>query len=389
MTSSGPAWTPRLELAKGRRSTSACAGAQPIEDPLPSRAADRRSARSRARAGHLHRDLKPANVKVSDRRTSSRCSTSVSRRRCDADVSQARPVAVADVDREEPRAIGVILGTAAYMSPRAGARAKRSIDGLTCGRLAACSTRCSPAAARSKARSSPRRWRRCCAASRTGAHCRLRRRARSNDCSAAACRRIRASGCKPSATSRIEIKEAMTGRDDAGVATAPPAPPAKPVIGLMVAVAAVAAILAGVAAWMLKPSDTATRARDALAARHSAVRAPLPCARRRDARTDHPPRSDLDRVDPGRTNARHQGPGRYHRATMGSVTGQAGDNASRRYRGRGQSLHLTRRRLGRVPGRCRAQEGPDRRRRRQLDRAHTWRGRGSARSTARAGDEET
>ena len=57
---------------------------------------------------------------------------------------------------------------------------------------------------------------------------------------------------------RIEIKETMTGRDDAAVTTAAPAQPAKLRAGMIVAVAAVAATLAGAAAWMLKPSETAT-----------------------------------------------------------------------------------------------------------------------------------
>ena len=55
----------------------------------------------------------------------------------------------------------MILGTAAYMSPGAGARQGRSTSARTSGPSASCCTRCSPAGGCSRARRSATRWRPC------------------------------------------------------------------------------------------------------------------------------------------------------------------------------------------------------------------------------------
>ena len=171
------------------------------------RAADRRRARSRARAGIIHRDLKPANVKV--RPTArSRCWTSVSRRRWSRDrraapTCRSSPTLTSPATRDghDPR-------HRRLHGARAGARQGRRSSAPTSGPSASCSTRCSPGRAAfagrrplGHARGRPQDGAElACAAGRDAAGV-------SGGCCAAASKRIRASACSSIADARLELEE--------------------------------------------------------------------------------------------------------------------------------------------------------------------------------------
>ena len=241
-----------LELIEGPTLAERIArGPIPIEDALPIALQIAEALEAAHELGIVHRDLKPANVKVSDQDVVKVLDFGLAKA-LDANVSQAdlsqSPTLTGGATR-----MGVILGTAAYMSPEQ-ARGKavdrradvwafgcvlyemltgrRAFEGEVISETLASVLRGEPdwsALPPATPRAIERLLRRC-----------LQKDPRE---------RLQAIG-----DARIEIKEAIAGRDDAGIATAPAAPAAKPRIGLIVAVAAVAAILAGVAAWMLKPT---------------------------------------------------------------------------------------------------------------------------------------
>ena len=129
--------------------------------------------------GIVHRDLKPANIKVRDDGTVKLLDFGLAK----ALAAGASEVGVAGgtgglaglthsptITTPAMTAMGVILGTAPYMSPEQakGRAADKRSDVWAFG----CSTRCWPAGARSKARMSATPWRRCCEANPTGALCR-------------------------------------------------------------------------------------------------------------------------------------------------------------------------------------------------------------------------
>ena len=115
-------------------------GPIPLDDALPIAQADRRSARGRARAGHRpprseareHQGATDGTVKVLDFGLAK--AVEPARRRRDASNS---PTLTTPVDDNA----GMILGTAAYMSPGAGAREDTVTSAPTSGPSAASSTR--------------------------------------------------------------------------------------------------------------------------------------------------------------------------------------------------------------------------------------------------------
>ena len=125
--------------------------------------------------GVIHRDLKPANVKVRPDGMVKVLDFGLAKALEPATTRSTDVTASPTITSPAMMTgVGVILGTAAYMSPEQ-AKGRRRTSAATSGRSGACSTRCCPARAPSPARTSAIRWPRSCAVNPIGVCCQRRR----------------------------------------------------------------------------------------------------------------------------------------------------------------------------------------------------------------------
>ena len=136
-----------MELVEGDDLSQRIArGAIPLDEALPIAKQIAEALEAAHEQGIIHRDLKPANIKVRADGTVKVLDFGLAkaiegpvRRVQRPSLSMSPTITHAGDD-----AAGMILGTAAYMSARAGAREDRATSARTSGRSAPCCSRCSP-----------------------------------------------------------------------------------------------------------------------------------------------------------------------------------------------------------------------------------------------------
>ena len=106
-----------MELVEGEDLSERIArGAIPVDEAIPIALQIAEALEAAHEAGIVHRDLKPANIKLQAETARSRSSTSGSRRRGRASRGDSS-ISLSPTLTQHATAVGVILGTAAYMSP--------------------------------------------------------------------------------------------------------------------------------------------------------------------------------------------------------------------------------------------------------------------------------
>ena len=152
-----------LELVEGPTLADRIAhGPIPLDEALPIARQIADALEAAHEQGIIHRDLKPANIKVRPDGTVKVLDFGLAKALEPVEVgARRRDIVTDDHQPGADRRSGMILGTAAYMSPEQ-AKGGRPTSAATCGRLARSSTKCSRASARSRATTSRTRSRRCC-----------------------------------------------------------------------------------------------------------------------------------------------------------------------------------------------------------------------------------
>jgi len=130
-------------------------GPLPLDEALPLARQIAEALEYAHEKGVVHRDLKPANIKITPEGQVKVLDFGLAKA-LDDDPGSANPANSPTISLAAMR-VGVILGTAAYMSPEQ-AVAQRSTSAPTSGRSAWCSTSCSPGARHSAAKASRIRW---------------------------------------------------------------------------------------------------------------------------------------------------------------------------------------------------------------------------------------
>ena len=133
-----------MELVEGEDLSQRIArGAIPLDEALPIAKQIAEALEAAHEQGIIHRDLKPANIKVRADGTVKVLDFGLAKAMDPVGRGRAvRRDELADADAPAMTHGGMILGTAAYMSPGAGARASRSTSARTSGRSASCCSRC-------------------------------------------------------------------------------------------------------------------------------------------------------------------------------------------------------------------------------------------------------
>ena len=190
-----------MELVEGEDLAERIArGAIPVDEALPIAKQIADALEAAHEQGIIHRDLKPANIKVRPDGTVKVLDFGLAKAMeptGDASPSVSQSPTITTPAMTEA---GMILGTAAYMSPEQ-ARGKPVDKRADIWAFGCVLYEMLTGGGRSTGRVSRKRWRASSSVSRTGTGCRRRCRPRCAHTSGAACRRIRDSGCRPSATS--------------------------------------------------------------------------------------------------------------------------------------------------------------------------------------------
>ena len=132
-----------LELVEGPTLADRIAqGPIPLDEALPIAKQIAEALEAAHEQGIIHRDLKPANIKVRADGTVKVLDFGLAKALEPVSAGGAEATASPTITSPAMMTrIGVILGTAAYMSPEQ-ARGRRSTSAPTSGRSAACSSRC-------------------------------------------------------------------------------------------------------------------------------------------------------------------------------------------------------------------------------------------------------
>jgi serine/threonine protein kinase len=147
-----------MELIEGETLANRIArGPIPLDEALPIAKQISEALEAAHEQGIIHRDLKPANIKVRPDGTVKVLDFGLAKALEPAHINRDATLSPTITSPAMMTGVGVLLGTAAYMSPEQakGRAAEKRSDIWAFG---VCFTNCSPANARSKVRTSATRW---------------------------------------------------------------------------------------------------------------------------------------------------------------------------------------------------------------------------------------